>query len=84
MKWRKIPWHVDADLLPEKFYCKDNIWNATASSCDAPADDWDEADALVDSDGKVEGSPVKKKDEQTLSVHDESSFRIGSKYIHVV
>jgi hypothetical protein len=78
-KWRKIPWYVDADLLPEKFFCKDNKWNPAAQTCDAPEDDWDDADAIVGPDGKIEGSPVKKVDEERLSVLEESSFRIGSK-----
>ena len=47
MKWRKLPWHVDVDLLPEKFYCKDNKWNPGYDNCDAPEDDWDMADAPV-------------------------------------
>jgi CW-type Zinc Finger len=81
MKWRKIPWYVDADLLPERFFCKDNMWNLEGNSCDAPEDDWDKDDAMVGSDGKVEGSPVnKKKFEGSLSVDEESNFRIGSTY----
>jgi hypothetical protein len=80
LKWRKIPWHADADLLPEKFFCKDNKWNPAAASCDAPEDDWDAGDALVGSDGKVEGSPVKRRADETLDVNDEASFRIGSKF----
>ena len=81
MKWRKIPWYVDADLLPERFFCKDNAWNPEGNSCDAPEDDWDKDDAMVGSDGKVEGSPVnKKKFEGSLSVDEESNFRIGSTY----
>jgi CW-type Zinc Finger/Protein SET DOMAIN GROUP 2 C-terminal/SET domain len=79
MKWRKIPWFVDADLLPERFFCKDNQWNPSGNSCEAPEDDWDKDDAMVGSDGKVEGSPVnKKKFEGSLPVDEESSFRIGS------
>lgn len=79
-KWRKIPWHVDPDLLPEKFYCSDNKWNPDANTCEAPEDDWDEADTLVGADGKVEGSPVKKREEESLSVLDESSFTIGTRF----
>ena len=79
-KWRKIPWHVDADLLPEKFFCSDNVWNPNANTCAAPEDDWDQADTLVGAGGKVEGSPVKQKDEENLSVHDESSFTIGTRF----
>jgi hypothetical protein len=82
MKWRKIPWHVDVDLLPEKFFCRDNLWNTAGNSCDCPEDDWDEADALVGADGKVEGSPLsKKKKAVDASPLDEGSFRIGGKII---
>jgi hypothetical protein len=81
MKWRKIPWHVDVDLFPEKFFCKDNKWNQAANSCEIPEDDWDEADALVGADGKVEGSPVGKKSKAVnTSPLAESSFRIGGKF----
>jgi CW-type Zinc Finger/Protein SET DOMAIN GROUP 2 C-terminal/SET domain len=81
MKWRKIPWFVDADLLPERFFCEDNKWNPQGNNCDAPEDDWDGDDAMVGADGKVEGSPVnKRKFEGSLPVNEESSFRIGSKY----
>mmetsp|Transcript_15257 Transcript_15257/g.34181 ORF Transcript_15257/g.34181 Transcript_15257/m.34181 type:complete len:801 (-) Transcript_15257:498-2900(-) len=41
-KWRKLPWHVDVDLLPDEFFCKDNVWNPKSQSCDAPEDAWDE------------------------------------------
>ena len=47
MKWRKLPWHVDVDLLPEKFFCKDNIWNPNSNSCLAPEEEWDMNDAPV-------------------------------------
>jgi hypothetical protein len=81
MKWRKIPWHVDVDLLPEKFFCKDNIWDPNANSCGAPEDDWDEDDKLVGGDGKVEGSPVRKDRNASLSPMDEANFFIGGKLI---
>lgn len=81
LKWRKIPWHVDIDLLPEKFYCKDNIWNPLANSCDAPEDEWDANDSLVDANGKVEGSPIRKrKQDHAASPLDERSFVIGGKF----
>ena len=47
LKWRKLPWHVDIDLLPEQFFCKDNIWTSGKKSCDVPEDEWDMADAPV-------------------------------------
>lgn len=86
MKWRKIPWHVDADMLPEKFYCRNNKWNASANSCEAPEDVWDDSDALVGADGKVEGSPLKKNPFATsnsLSVDDEKNFTMGGKLMFI-
>ncbi|KAL7473776.1 hypothetical protein ACHAXS_014443 [Conticribra weissflogii] len=47
LKWRKLPWHVDVDLLPEKFFCKDNVWNKKSSTCTAPEDEWDMNDAPI-------------------------------------
>jgi len=41
MKWRKLPWHVNLDDLPEKFFCNNNIWNPKLRSCDDPEDSWD-------------------------------------------
>jgi hypothetical protein len=81
LKWRKVPWHVDVDLLPEKFYCKDNAWNPNANSCTKAEDDWDNADAMVGRDGKVEGSPIRKKKHSELSPIEESSFTAGGRYM---
>jgi [histone H3]-lysine4 N-trimethyltransferase ATXR3 len=78
-KWRRVPWHVDRDTLPEKFVCSDNKWNPSAQSCDSPEDDWDAADALVGDDGKVEGTPIKKQEDEKLNVLEEKSFLIGGK-----
>lgn len=58
-KWRKIPWHVDIDMLSEKFVCSDNMWNEVSASCDAPEDVWDEEnDACVEADGSVKPREV--------------------------
>jgi len=78
LKWRKMPWHVDIDLLPEKFFCKDNKWDKLRNNCEAPEDDWDKDDKIVGSDGKVEGSPIKK--DQFTSPSHEWSFRVGAKF----
>ena len=78
LKWRKIPWHVDIDLLPEHFFCKDNKWNPSKRSCDAPEDDWDNEDKIVGSDGKVEGSPLRK--EKFKSPSNEKSFFVGARF----
>ncbi len=67
LKWRKLPWHVDLDLLPEKFFCKDNQWNPDSNSCHAPEDPWDECDA-----------PVKFSDSSTEV--QENMFTIGCEY----
>jgi hypothetical protein len=47
LKWRKLPWHVHPDDLPEHFLCKNNQWNPNANSCVSPEDDWDECDAPI-------------------------------------
>ena len=53
-KWRKIPWHVDIDMLSKKFVCSDHIWGLDPPSCEAPEEDWDETtDACVEADGSV-------------------------------
>lgn len=51
LKWRKLPWHVDVDMLPEKFFCKDNKWNPTLNSCEAPEEAWSDRDAQIRNDG---------------------------------
>jgi hypothetical protein len=47
LKWRKLPWHVHPDDLPEQFLCKNNQWNPNANSCESPEDHWDECDAPI-------------------------------------
>ena len=47
LKWRKLPWHVDVDLLPENFFCKDNIWNPKSQRCEDSEDEWDMEDAPI-------------------------------------
>jgi hypothetical protein len=54
LKWRKLPWHVDIDLLPEKFFCKDNVWTSGKKSCEVPEDKWDMSDAPIKFDCVVE------------------------------
>ena len=71
LKWRKLPWHVDLDLLPEKFFCKDNQWNSDSNSCNAPEDPWDECDA-----------PVKFNDSSTEVQED--MFTIGCEYKNII
>ena len=80
LKWRRIPWHVDIDLLPEKFYCKDNQWEPSRMSCDVPEDDWDADDKLVGVDGKVDDSPTRKKSRGPALPSRQEDFRVGAKF----
>jgi hypothetical protein len=39
MKWRRVPWNVNADLLPDQWFCKDNFWDPPErASCAAGQD----------------------------------------------
>jgi hypothetical protein len=94
-KWRKIPWHVDVDTLPEKFVCSENIWNNNSASCDAPEDEWDEeVDACVEADGTVKSKEIEQSildssDDKAITASASSNgcnlaeFRVGSKYFSV-
>jgi hypothetical protein len=55
-RWRKIPWHVDIDVLAKKFVCSDNIWNPASNSCDAPEDVYDDGDNEVVGERALEGA----------------------------
>jgi hypothetical protein len=58
----RFPWHVDVDLFQKKILLQGRtVWNQAANSCEIREDDWDEADALVGADGKVEGSCLLRK-----------------------
>lgn len=98
LKWRKVPWHVDVDALPEKFYCSDNKWNPAVASCDAPEDTWDECDAQLqnggvvkESDAEMTGSEAEepqaegKSDEPTSARKlDAKKFVIGGTFVECV
>jgi hypothetical protein len=43
-KWRKLPPHISADMLPDIWYCTMNTWSGNAT-CEAPED---KADGLQD------------------------------------
>jgi hypothetical protein len=90
MKWRKVPWHVDIDTLPETFFCKDNVWNPNSASCDVPEDEWNEAtDGVVDADGSGPiAAPVLESEEPIPPRREDSSpsckiadFRLGGKFM---
>jgi hypothetical protein len=73
-KWRKIPWHVDIDMLSERFVCSDNMWGR--NSCDEPDDYWDETtDAYVDVDGSIKQDEI---DRNSQDVTDNHSSQEGS------
>jgi hypothetical protein len=72
LKWRKVPWNVDVDALPEKFYCSDNKWNPAASSCDAPEDTWDTYDSQLKNGGVVKESDAEMTGSELGEAHDES------------
>lgn len=39
MKWRRVPWNVNADDLPDQWFCKDNFWDAPErATCEASQD----------------------------------------------
>jgi hypothetical protein len=87
MKWRKVPWHVDIDMLSEKFFCKENVWNPKSASCDAPAEDWDETtDARVEADGSayaVESTPKAETTptEPAIPACKLADFKLGGKTV---
>ncbi|CAN0548020.1 unnamed protein product, partial [Ectocarpus sp. 12 AP-2014] len=34
LKWRRIPWHIDPETLPELWTCENNTWDPETASCD--------------------------------------------------
>lgn len=41
-KWRRVPWNIDAEALPDMWYCQDNTWDEPSkTNCDAEQDVWD-------------------------------------------
>lgn len=53
LKWRKLPQHVIMDLLPEQFFCEDNIWTGITMSCNVPEDEWDTNDVTIKCDTNI-------------------------------
>ena len=80
LKWRKLPWHVDIDLLPEAFYCKDNQWNPDSNICDSPVNAWDDCDAPVKFNDsttemqedlfQIEPEPSSRNEKDAISIVD--------------
>mmetsp|Transcript_11481 Transcript_11481/g.42868 ORF Transcript_11481/g.42868 Transcript_11481/m.42868 type:complete len:1958 (-) Transcript_11481:262-6135(-) len=44
MKWRKLPWWIEPDNLPDKWYCSMNEWCPELASCSAEEQKWDPAE----------------------------------------
>lgn len=40
-KWRRVPWHVDAESLPDTWQCNMNTWDQDVANCEAPQDGFD-------------------------------------------
>lgn len=40
-KWRRVPWNVDAEKLPDRWECIMNHWDLDKATCSSPADDFD-------------------------------------------
>ena len=40
-KWRRVPWHVDLEALPDPWVCGQNTWDIDAATCAAPQDAYD-------------------------------------------
>lgn len=34
LKWRRIPWYVNPEQLPDYWVCADNKWDPERASCD--------------------------------------------------
>ena len=58
MKWRKLPWYVDLETLPDKFVCADNKWEPAKASCEAEEDEFD-----VTLEKTVDDEPLVKFDD---------------------
>ena len=88
-KWRKIPWHVDIDMLSEKFVCSDHIWGLDPPSCDAPEEDWEEStDAIVEADGSVKPEvdvlQTIEETEDSNTICNPKDFKIGGTYLSLL
>jgi hypothetical protein len=41
LKWRRVPFHVNVDTLPEQWYCENNSWDLEKAHCHFPQDQYD-------------------------------------------
>jgi hypothetical protein len=40
-KWRRVPWHIDIEALPDEWFCNMNTWDESTASCDIAMDNYD-------------------------------------------
>ena len=63
-KWRRVPWNIDADSLPEEWFCQNNTWDTEKASCDVEQDVWD---------------PTRESTLETVgTIADEDTFEVGT------
>jgi hypothetical protein len=41
LKWRRVPFHVSIESLPDQWYCHENNWDLDKATCDYPQDNFD-------------------------------------------
>ena len=62
LKWRRVPFHVNVDSLPEKWYCHENTWDPEKATCDYPQDNFDSEKEATLLTNHVEIEPVQEGD----------------------
>lgn len=82
-KWRKIPFHVDVDLLPAKFYCKDNLWS-DKNSCEASEDEWENDKDEIIFDDEDNDSSNDNDDGFKLNTRFDVKNSMLNKYIEAI
>jgi len=57
LKWRRVPWHIDSEALPDPWCCSLNTWAETpdGATCAAPQDAWDpDRESTLETCGQVD------------------------------
>ena len=62
-KWRRVPWNVDAEKLPDSWECQMNYWDLDKASCESPTDDFDATRELT-----VDCQNLEKVNEDDLEI----------------
>jgi hypothetical protein len=61
-RWRRLPWHVDADTLVDDWTCDKNTWEPEKATCDAAPDAWDpDSEDIADFSSGEKDGPVPPK-----------------------